>query len=143
MTSSSERSMSQCVLMCIASERASQLNLVYFGSFIKSLDEVRVNNSLHQIVSTNPEYKHCYIKPPFIWSLTLLPPQSRNWKMLKQFIKLENSYGTFFISVLLVTIYMVSFGFDSFQRYLKQEVIIKKEIINQHFIDPPGIFNKT
>ena len=63
--------------------------------------------------------------------------------MLKQFIKLENSYGTFFISVLLVTIYMVSFGFDSFQRYLNQEIFIKKEIINQNFIDPPGIFNKT
>ena len=63
--------------------------------------------------------------------------------MFKQFIKVENTYGTFFISVLLVTIYMVSFGFDSFQRYLKQEVIIKKEIINQHFIDPPGMFYKT
>ena len=38
---------------------------------------------------------------------------------------------------------MVSFGFDSFQRYLNQEIFIKKEIINQNFIDPPGIFNKT
>ena len=63
--------------------------------------------------------------------------------MFKQFIKVENTYGTFFISVLLVTIYMVSFGFDSFQRYLKQEVIIKKEIINQPFIDPPGMFYMT
>ena len=63
--------------------------------------------------------------------------------MLKQLIKVEHSYGTFFISVLLVIVYMISFGFNSFQRYFKEETIINTEIINQQFIDPPGKFNES
>ena len=38
---------------------------------------------------------------------------------------------------------MLSFGFDSFQRYLNQEIIIKKNLTDENFIDPPGIINKT
>ena len=63
--------------------------------------------------------------------------------MFKQFIKIENSYGTFLISVLLVTIYMMSFGIISFHRYFKGEITINKEMVDQQFIDPPGKFNET
>lgn len=63
--------------------------------------------------------------------------------MFKQFIKVENSYGTFFISVLLVIIYTMSFGINSFRRHFSGEIIINKEIVSQQFIDPPGKFNET
>ena len=63
--------------------------------------------------------------------------------MLKQFIKVENTYGTLTITLLLVIIYMISFGFDSFKRYSNQEIMVIKGLRNQHSIKPPGKFNKT
>ena len=90
--------------------------------------------------STNPERKQ-----GALWYLVILTLHynivTSIGNMFKQLVKMGNSYGTFFISVLLVIIYLMSFGLDSFRRYHAQEIVINKEIKTKKFIPPPGKFN--
>ena len=61
--------------------------------------------------------------------------------MFKQMLTLENLYGKILINLVLVIVYVIFFGYESFRRFSKNEIIITKELQNQESINPPGKSN--
>ena len=55
-------------------------------------------------------------------------------------MKLGNSYGAVLINFLLVLVYFISFGIESYRKFNKEDVIITTELKNEDFINPPGSY---
>ena len=60
--------------------------------------------------------------------------------MIKHLMKLGNSYGAVLINFLLVLVYFISFGIESYRKFNKEDVIITTELKNEDFINPPGSY---
>ena len=67
--------------------------------------------------------------------------QDRNRKHVQTNADIGNLYGKILINFVLVIVYVICFGYESFRRFSKNEIIITKELQNQESINPPGKSN--